>query len=311
MPTLKRLFALSGNRCAFPRCVEVIVHESTVVGKICHIKAANPGGPRYDPQQTAVERHGYDNLVLLCGKHSTVIDDDEEAYTVERLRKMKVDHERGATRVDDDFAERAAKLLFNKPVISVSQYGGITAHTINARTIHVHSPSVPAKPAREQKRSSTLVGYIEQIVFGETNGQATCIVNLTIRNLGTPTIVDGWHMSIKSGENNYTCRIIAIQGDMTLQFADRKLAAIILTPADAIYEKTIHPISRGGQARGWIIATASGIDRRSLNTEGTVVEVSYRDVKGKSYLAAYSVRKDDAGPLRYIPGAGGQRKPTC
>ena len=65
LPTIKRLFARSGDRCAFPRCVEVIVHESTVVGKISHIKAANPGGPRYDPQQTAAERHGYDNLVLF------------------------------------------------------------------------------------------------------------------------------------------------------------------------------------------------------------------------------------------------------
>ena len=56
--TIKRLFAHSGNRCAFPRCMEVLVEEGTVVGKVCHIKAANPKGPRYDPQQTTAERHG-------------------------------------------------------------------------------------------------------------------------------------------------------------------------------------------------------------------------------------------------------------
>jgi len=40
-PTIKRLFAHSGNRCTFSGCVEMIVQESTVVGEICHIKAAN------------------------------------------------------------------------------------------------------------------------------------------------------------------------------------------------------------------------------------------------------------------------------
>ena len=75
--TLKRLFARSGNQCAFPRCPDTLIEGETVVGKVCHIKAAQLAGPRYDPQQTAAERHGYDNLILLCGKHHTVIDDDE------------------------------------------------------------------------------------------------------------------------------------------------------------------------------------------------------------------------------------------
>jgi len=109
-PTIKRLFAHSGNRCAFPGCVEMIVQEGTVVGEICHIKAANAGGPRYDPRQSATERHGHDNRILLCGKHHTVIDADEEAYTVERLIKMKADHESRAVGIDDSSAERAALL---------------------------------------------------------------------------------------------------------------------------------------------------------------------------------------------------------
>ena len=133
------------------------MQESTVVGKICHIKASNPRGPRYDPQQAAAERHGYDNLVLLCGKHHTVIDDDEEAYTVERLVKMKADHESRAARVDDDFAERAAQLLINQPVISMSQSGGITARTIYADTINLHPPSVPPNSGLKFKKHHTVV----------------------------------------------------------------------------------------------------------------------------------------------------------
>ena len=64
--TIKRLFARSGNRCAFPKCPVEIVQGDTLVGEMCHIRAARPGGPRYDPNQTAAERHGYDNLTSCC-----------------------------------------------------------------------------------------------------------------------------------------------------------------------------------------------------------------------------------------------------
>jgi hypothetical protein len=111
--TIKRLFALSGNRCAFPGCTDVLVEGDVVVGHICHIKAANPEGPRYDDQQRPAERHGYDNLILMCQKHHTVIDDGEEAYTVERLTKMKADHVDRTGRPDNAFGERAATNIVN------------------------------------------------------------------------------------------------------------------------------------------------------------------------------------------------------
>ena len=85
--TVKRLFAVSGNRCAFPGCALPLVDEASgkVTGRICHIKADSPGGPRYDPEQSEKKRHGFDNLVLMCSLHHDVIDSNAEAYTVERL----------------------------------------------------------------------------------------------------------------------------------------------------------------------------------------------------------------------------------
>jgi hypothetical protein len=129
--TLKRLFARSGNRCAFPRCTEAIIQGRTVVGEICHIRAANRDGPRYDEHQPPAERHGYDNLILLCGTHHTVVDDDVEAYTIERLMKMKAAHETQSTPIDDNLADQASLLLVSQPVTTIDQRGGITAHTIN------------------------------------------------------------------------------------------------------------------------------------------------------------------------------------
>src|SRR5882672_2726342 len=84
--TVKRLFAHSGNRCAFPSCTTDLVQGDVIVGEICHIKAASPNGPRYDGDQSAKDRHSYDNLVLLCATHHTVIDADP-AYSVEQLRR--------------------------------------------------------------------------------------------------------------------------------------------------------------------------------------------------------------------------------
>ena len=58
----KKLYAMSGNRCAFPKCHEPLVHEGKVTGQICHIKGARPGSARYNSNQNDEERHGFENL---------------------------------------------------------------------------------------------------------------------------------------------------------------------------------------------------------------------------------------------------------
>jgi hypothetical protein len=136
---IKRLFAHSGNCCAFPKCQTPIVLGGTIVGKICHIKAASPEGPRYDPNQTAEERHGYDNLILMCGNHHTIIDDDLESYSVERLIKMKATHEARTATLTEEAVDSGVRLFFNEAARSDNQSGGITAHTVH-QTINVHAP---------------------------------------------------------------------------------------------------------------------------------------------------------------------------
>ncbi|MEJ1968425.1 MAG: hypothetical protein WDN03_07285 [Rhizomicrobium sp.] len=138
--TIKRLFAHSGNRCAFPKCQNRLVEGETIVGEICHIKARSPDGPRYDANQTPEQRHAYDNLILMCSLHHTVIDDDAVAYTVERLASMKAEHERGAGAMADADANSGAQLL-----LSVNQSGGIAAHTIQTLNV-IHMPAQVQAP---------------------------------------------------------------------------------------------------------------------------------------------------------------------
>lgn len=91
---IKRLFALSGNQCAYPGCLQCIVdHESEIIyGEICHIEAANKGGQRFNPNQTNEERRAFENLLLLCPNHHRTTDNIQK-YTVEALKKIKADHE--------------------------------------------------------------------------------------------------------------------------------------------------------------------------------------------------------------------------
>jgi hypothetical protein len=139
-PTVKKLFAFSGNLCAFPKCKTPVVYpgSDSIVCEVCHIKGEKSTAARWDPNQSDEDRHGFDNLILLCGVHHKVVDDDEDAYTVERLRKMKRDHEmkfQGAA-VDDALAERVAVLIQNNTITGGSiihtqqQSGGQTAHSI-------------------------------------------------------------------------------------------------------------------------------------------------------------------------------------
>src|SRR5699024_3595396 len=56
------------------------------------IKAANKGGPRFDPNQSVEERRGPGNLLFMCHRHHKETDDVNK-YSVEKLLEIKHNHE--------------------------------------------------------------------------------------------------------------------------------------------------------------------------------------------------------------------------
>lgn len=102
-PTVKTLFALSGNVCAFfdeddPRsgCEQQLTDPTwkRVMGRVCHIYGEKEGSARWDPDHDD-DGHEFWNLILLCPTHHTVIDDTEpHRFPSEKLRRMKERHER-------------------------------------------------------------------------------------------------------------------------------------------------------------------------------------------------------------------------
>lgn len=94
--TVKKLFAHSGNKCAFPDCTTPLVHrDGTVLGKIAHIHAASPGGARFDKDMSDEDRRKYENLILLCGGHHDRVDnvENESIYPAAKLKQWKEYHE--------------------------------------------------------------------------------------------------------------------------------------------------------------------------------------------------------------------------
>lgn len=98
--TVRRLFAVSMNRCAFPDCeTPVLDHKSnTILAEVCHIRARSKGGLRYDLNQTDDERNGFDNLILMCAVHHKLIDAPENLHRFlpDALITLKALHEQKA-----------------------------------------------------------------------------------------------------------------------------------------------------------------------------------------------------------------------
>jgi hypothetical protein len=97
---VQRVAAFAGHTCSNPACTNPTtsapeVGENPVrIGVAAHIRAASPGGPRYDPSQTEGERKSIDNALHLCQNCAKVIDSNGGLdYSVETLRSWKKQRE--------------------------------------------------------------------------------------------------------------------------------------------------------------------------------------------------------------------------
>jgi hypothetical protein len=136
--TIKRLFAVSRNICAFEgcRCTLVDIESGSNIGEICHIKGNKPGSARYDENQSEKDRHGFDNLIVLCNKDHKIVDDTPDMYTVEVLLKMKDRHEKAGQELSENdlrVGKFTSDYSKNYGTIATTQSGNITV--INGITV--------------------------------------------------------------------------------------------------------------------------------------------------------------------------------
>jgi hypothetical protein len=185
-PTLKKLFALSGNVCAFPGCSAPIVDTDmdVVVGDICHIKGKSENGPRYDPDQPESERDGYQNLLVMCVPHNRIVDGKktQHLYPVEVLREYKRNHEaqyQGSvvdTAALDAFTEHFT--VAGSVIVTHNQSGGQNAHTITNIFADPPKPKASLTPVVTSQLDK--VGHQADLDF--------YTVRIALRNDGTKTV---------------------------------------------------------------------------------------------------------------------------
>lgn len=184
LTTIKRLFALSGNRCAFPDCNAPLIEESgTITGEICHIRAASPQGPRFDKTQKDVERHAGANLFLLCPRHHKVVDSEPTMYSVSALETMKRNREQqGFVEISPATAKVAQRLLdnyisvivhSNSGQIAIQSPGVIQGHTINIKTskskvVVAASPGSIADDRKMRSYGSYLISRYQEFQKGDS-----------------------------------------------------------------------------------------------------------------------------------------------
>ncbi len=91
-----KLWARSAGRCQYcnvPLWEDIVTKAQYSTAYIAHIIADQPDGPRGHPTLSKELKSEFSNLMLLCDAHHRLIDDDEDLYTVEKLREMKRIHE--------------------------------------------------------------------------------------------------------------------------------------------------------------------------------------------------------------------------
>jgi hypothetical protein len=94
---IKLLWGLGAARCSI--CRSRLVAEASaddrevVLGKMGHIYAHSPGGPRYDATKDPKFLRSYENLILVCGSHHDQVDGQQSTYSVAELTRLKEAHE--------------------------------------------------------------------------------------------------------------------------------------------------------------------------------------------------------------------------
>ena len=95
--------------------------DESVVGDECYVISGKPNGPRYDPEFPVDKVVSFSNLILFCRVHHKMIDDQPETFTTEKLRQLKVSHEKwvadvleSATSLEDLLLTRLSEAIFQK-----------------------------------------------------------------------------------------------------------------------------------------------------------------------------------------------------
>ena len=169
----KLLWSRAHNICSFPTGWQALTADevdarsgdafAVVLGEEAHIRSARPGGPRHDPAYPVEKIDSYDNLMLLCPTHHSLIDaHGGDAYDADALLQMKRRHEEQQGRKDR--TTQAIRLYIGK------QY--TVDDKVLFEQVDLHGPSVDAMfvDVPFACRPDTKIGEVMERISSESPG---------------------------------------------------------------------------------------------------------------------------------------------
>jgi hypothetical protein len=113
--------------------------QANFVAEVCHIEAAEPGGPRFNAALTNEERRVAENLLLLCHRHHVETDDDER-FPVAELKRIKNRHEaqfeEAVTRITESTLIDVTKQLAMAPPRSLEHLRDVLEWALTPEQLH-------------------------------------------------------------------------------------------------------------------------------------------------------------------------------
>ena len=152
----KRLYALSGNECAFPGCPRPVTVEDSgspiTTSEAAHIVAKSRQGPRGRVEIEDPDRRSVLNHVLFCDEHHKIVDANPRVYSVGVLQKMKADHEARVARTSSGPATPPLLMAHEDVRITALPVVGLPARVYSAKALQSDFPSTVRGLRRRQRR---------------------------------------------------------------------------------------------------------------------------------------------------------------
>jgi hypothetical protein len=150
-----------------------------------------------------------------------------------------------------------------------------------------------------------LKATIDSVAVGnykEGTGSTALMVVVAVRNLGMPTIIEGWSLLIDVsgvGKRTLIPEYIPIGKSVTLDYEG---GSITFSGAEIIFNKTTeNPLLTGAMARGVLIFIVNDIRKETVARPGTTFTLSFTDVTGKAYSVS-RIWTGVEGKPPYLPG---------
>lgn len=148
-----------------------------------------------------------------------------------------------------------------------------------------------------------LTGKIDEIISGYTPelNAISLFMMASVRNIGAPTVVEGWSLDIEYGGAKFL-PIQAFIPDGYRLFDEGHRVVATFRRQDALYEKTASPVPTGGLERGWLRYIVKGLRDEDRHKSGIKYTLHFSDVRGKAYTAV-QISTGQKSPPQYLPGA--------